>query len=105
MVNLLKFKTPGGIDSYLRYGAGVTPLLEAAGAAVRFSAANPSVIASGDGIPWWDVILVVEYPSPAAFLDMVFSEDYARVAGYRDAALERGDLIAISTWDFTAPRR
>jgi hypothetical protein len=34
----------------------------------------------GDGEkPWWDAIIVVEYPSPAAFPD-------------------RGDLIATSIW-------
>jgi hypothetical protein len=33
--------------------------------------------------PWWDAIIVVEYPSPAAFLDMVS---------------DRGDLIATSIW-------
>jgi uncharacterized protein (DUF1330 family) len=101
MVNLLKFKKPGGVNSYMQYGTGVTPLLEAVGATVRFTGAAPSVVSSEDGAPWWDVILVVEYPSPAAFLKMVTSEEYSQVAGFRDAALERGDLIATTSWDFT----
>jgi uncharacterized protein (DUF1330 family) len=101
MVNLLKFKKPGGVESYMQYGAGVGPLLEQAGATVAFAGATPSAISAVDGTPWWDVILVVEYPSPAAFLSMVTSEDYARVAKYREAALERGDLIATARWDFT----
>lgn len=101
MVNLLKFKKPGGVDSYLQYGAGVAPLLERAGAKVRFAGSTPSVVASADGAPWWDVLMVVEYPTPAAFLDMVTSDEYALVAGFRDDALERGDLIATANWDFT----
>ena len=101
MVNLLKFKQPGGLDSYLQYGAGVAPILEAVGATVRFAGATPSVVASEEGAPWWDVMLVVEYPSPAAFLDMVTSDEYALVAPHRDGALERGDLIATSNWNFT----
>jgi uncharacterized protein (DUF1330 family) len=101
MVNLLKFKKPDGLSSYLQYGAGVAPLLESAGATVRFAGAAPSVVASEDGTPWWDVILVVEYPSPPAFLNMVTSDAYAQVAGYREAALERGDLIATTAWNFT----
>jgi hypothetical protein len=34
MVNLLKFKTPGGLDRYLQYGREVTPHLERVGATV-----------------------------------------------------------------------
>jgi len=41
---------------------------------------------------------VVEYPSPAAFIDMVTNEDYVKIHEYRAAALDRGDLIATSTW-------
>jgi uncharacterized protein (DUF1330 family) len=53
----------------------------------------------GDGEkPWWDAIIVVEYPSPAAFLDMVADEEYLKVHEYRAAGLDRGDLIATSTW-------
>ncbi len=41
---------------------------------------------------------MVEYPSPAAFIDMVTNEDYVKIHEYRAAALDRGDLIATSTW-------
>lgn len=40
----------------------------------------------------------VEYPTPAAFLEMVTTEEYAKVHEHRAAALHRGDLIATSTW-------
>ncbi|WP_102143982.1 DUF1330 domain-containing protein [Mycobacterium hubeiense] len=101
MVNLLKFKQPGGLDSYLRYGAGVTPLLERAGAKVRYGGSLPTAVIGDDAKPWWDVILVVEYPTPAAFLEMVTSEEYATVHVHREAALERGELIATSNWSVT----
>jgi hypothetical protein len=53
----------------------------------------------GDGEkPGWDAILVVEYPSPAAFIDMVTNEKFAKVHQYREDALDRGDLIATSIW-------
>jgi len=51
--------------------------------------------------PWWDVILIVEYPSPQAFIDMVTDPAYAEAHEHRAAALERGDLIATSTWSLT----
>jgi uncharacterized protein (DUF1330 family) len=101
MVNLLKFRQPDGQDSYLKYGAGVAPLLERAGATVRFGGSSPAFLI-GDGVtPWWDVILVVEYPTPAAFLEMVTSEAYAAVHVHRAEALERAELIATANWSVT----
>lgn len=53
----------------------------------------------GDGErPWWDAILIVEYRTPAAFVEMVTTEDYAKVHEHRTATLDRGDLIATATW-------
>lgn len=98
MVNLLQFRESGGLDSYLRYAAEVTPHLERVGAKVRYGGTAPAVIIGGDERPWWDAILIVEYPSPAAFVEMVTSEEYAKVHEHRAAALDRGDLIATSTW-------
>ncbi len=101
MVNLLKFKEPDGLNSYLQYGAGVAPLLERAGATVRYGGSNPAVILGADTKPWWDVMLIVEYPTPGAFLEMVTSAEYAAVHGHRAEALERGELIATSHWSIT----
>jgi uncharacterized protein (DUF1330 family) len=98
MVNLLKFKQPGGLESYLRYGREVTPHLQRVGGIVRYSGAAPTVVIGDGERPWWDAILVVEYPSPGAFIDMVTDDDYLRIHEHRAAALERGDLIATSTW-------
>lgn len=98
MVNLLKFKTPGGRERYLQYGRDVAPHLERVGAAVRYGSAAPATIIGDAEKPWWDAILVVEYPSPQAFIDMVTSPEYATVHEHRAAALERGDLIATSAW-------
>ena len=98
MVNLLKFNDDGGLESYLRYGQEVAPHLERVGATVRYGGTAPAVIIGHGERPWWDAILIVEYPSPAAFIDMVTTEDYAKVHEHRAAALDRGDLIATSTW-------
>ena len=98
MVNLLKFKTPGGLESYRRYGLEVAPHLERVGATLRYAGTAPAVVIGDGERPWWDAILIVEYPTPQAFLDMVTTPEYAQVHEYRAAALERGDLIATSTW-------
>ena len=98
MVNLLKFKAQGGLESYLRYGREVAPHLERVGAAVRYAGTAPAVIIGDGERPWWDAILIVEYPTPQAFIDMVTTPEYAKVHEHRAAALERGDLIATSAW-------
>ena len=99
MVNLLRFRAEGGRESYLRYGQEVAPHLQRVGATVRYLGTSPSVVIGDGERPWWDAILIVEYPSPAAFLDMVTDEDYLKVHEYRVGGLDRGDLIATSIWN------
>ena len=98
MVNLLKFKQAGGLERYLQYGQEVTPHLERVGATIRYGGIAPAVIIGDGERPWWDAILIVEYPTPGAFIDMVTTEEYAKVHEHRAAALDRGDLIATSIW-------
>ncbi len=98
MVNLLKFKTPGGLESYLQYGLEVAPHLERVSAAVRYAGTAPALVIGEGERPWWDKILIVEYPTPQAFIDMVTRPEYAKVHEHRAAGLERGDLIATSVW-------
>jgi uncharacterized protein (DUF1330 family) len=98
MINLLQFRANGGLDSYVRYAQEVAPHLQRVGGTVRYAGAAPSVVIGEGEKPWWDAIIVVEYPSPAAFLDMVTNKDYLTVHEHRAAALDRGDLIATSTW-------
>ena len=102
MVNLLKFKTNGGLESYLRYTQEVAPHLQRVGATLRYAGTAPAQVIGEGERPSWDAILVVEYPTPQAFLDMVTTPEYAAVHEYRAAGLERGDLIATSAWPLAA---
>jgi uncharacterized protein (DUF1330 family) len=43
-------------------------------------------------------MIVAEYPSPSAFIDMVANEEYLEIHQYRAAGLDRGDPIATSVW-------
>jgi uncharacterized protein (DUF1330 family) len=98
MINLLPFRADGGRQSYIRYAQEVAPHLQRVGGTVRYAGAAPTVVVGEGEKPWWDAIIVVEYPSPAAFLDMVSNEEYLKVHEYRAAGLDRGDLIATSIW-------
>jgi uncharacterized protein (DUF1330 family) len=97
MVNLLKFTADGGRESYARYAQEVAPHLQRVGGTVRYAGGAPTQVIGDAEKPWWDAILVVEYPSPAAFIDMVTNAEYLEIHHFRADALERGDLIA-TTW-------
>jgi len=98
MINLLKFNDTGGVDSYRQYGIEVGPHLKRVGGRVVYSGGNPWAVIGDDERPWWDAILVVEYPSPQAFVDMVTDPGYQEVHRHRANALSQGDLIATSKW-------
>jgi uncharacterized protein (DUF1330 family) len=98
MINLLQFRADDGRQSYLRYTYEVAPHLQRVGGTVRYAGAAPGVVIGDGEKPWWDAIIVVEYPSPAAFLDMVSNEEYLKVHEHRAAGLDRGDLIGTAIW-------
>ena len=98
MINLLQFRADGGRQSYIRYIQEVTPHLQRVGGTVRYAGESPAIVIGEGEKPWWDAIIVVEYPSPGAFLDMVTNEEYLKVHEHRAGGLDRGDLIATSIW-------
>jgi uncharacterized protein (DUF1330 family) len=98
MINLLQFRADGGRQSCLRYMQEVTPHLERVGGTVRHAGESPAFVIGEGENPWWDAIILVEYPSPAAFLDVVTNEEYLKVHEQRAGGLDRGDLIATSIW-------
>jgi uncharacterized protein (DUF1330 family) len=89
MLNLLAFKADGGRERYLEYGDAALPLLEKAGGRVLFQGeASPVAL----GAESWDLVLLVEYPTRGAFLEMVSSPEYLEIVHLRTEALERGEL-------------
>ena len=91
MLNLLKFKKEGGRESYLRYIKASGPFVAGVGAKVLyFGKANELL----NGTETWDVVMLVEYPSRKAFLEMANNPDYLKVHQYREDALERAALYA-----------
>jgi uncharacterized protein (DUF1330 family) len=98
MVNLLQFRTPGGVERYLQYSQAVAPHLQRVGAKLVYAGAGPSIVIGDGKHPWWDAIAIVQYPSPAAFLAMVSTDEYRQIHVHREEALVRGDVIATSGW-------
>jgi len=93
MLNLLRFKPEGGRERYEEYGTAVAPLLEQVGAKVAFLGESaPALLGRGE----WDLVLLVEYPTRQAFLEMVGSTEYQTIAHLRTEALEEGELHPLS---------
>lgn len=89
MLNLLAFRPEGGRERYEEYGEAVAPLLEKAGGRIVFLG-DPAQALLGDGS--WDLVVLVEYPTRQAFLDMIASAEYQAIGHLRTEALVKGEL-------------
>jgi uncharacterized protein (DUF1330 family) len=107
MLNLLRYREvadyadtpaldPGhatsGREAYQTYSAGVLPLLEGVGGTIEmFGTCHGTLI--GPAGEEWDDIVLVRYPSTAAFVQMVSSPEYLAIQGHRTAALVDARLV------------
>lgn len=89
MLNLLLFRPDGGRERYAEYGEAVLPLLERAGGRIVFQGQASPVLLGGEG---WDLVLLVEYPTRRAFVEMIQSAEYGAIAHLRTEALAKGEL-------------
>lgn len=94
MLNLLAFKPDGGRERYAEYGAAVLPLLEKTGGRLVFQGEASPVVLGGES---WDLVLLVEYPTRRAFLEMIQSPEYQEIAHLRTEALTRGELHPLNS--------
>ncbi len=100
MVNLVRFRersrdgNGSGWDAYARYSKADMPLLKGVGGTVLW-AGHVEGAAFGDlGDGRWDWVVVVWYPSRAAFLSMVTSPEYALANVDRENAVEDHVILA-----------
>lgn len=98
MINLLGFRQPDGATHYGRYAREVQPHLESVGARAIYAGTTRGFLIGEGARPWWDAILVVEYPTPSAFVQMTGTAEYAAVHEHRARALQRAELIATTSW-------
>lgn len=90
MLNLLALKPDGGFEKYMEYGAAVAPILEEVGGRPLYSARGSRALIGGERV--WDLVLLVEYPSRAAFLGMIGSPGYQEIAHLRTEAITASEL-------------
>jgi len=93
MVNLLRLRDRA---AYRRYSEITMPLIKARGGTVLW-AGNGEAVAFGDAqSDRWDYVVLVRYPSRAAFLEMVRSHEYAAANVHREQAVERHMILAVA---------
>ncbi|CAB4622863.1 unannotated protein [freshwater metagenome] len=105
MVNLLRYLDQAsdgsgrtGREAYATYGAAVIPMVIERGGSFEFMAsAHATVIGPAD--EQWDEVILVQYPSRAAFLDMISSDAYQVAMVDREVALADSRLIPTTRTD------
>ena len=97
MLNLLRF-ADGGRELYARYAAALSEtFLPRYGAEVLYAGDGSTTLVAEAGQSW-DAVLLVRYPSRAAFSAMVADPEYQQVTELRTRALSEAVLQATSAW-------
>ncbi|WOH67471.1 DUF1330 domain-containing protein [Bradyrhizobium sp. BWA-3-5] len=82
MLNLMRFRERSldgdgsGRDAYLRYSALTVPMIKARGGTLLWTGDAKTVALGEQDGNQWDYLALVYYPTVAAFIDMMTSEDY-----------------------------
>lgn len=94
MVNLVRFREKSldgngtGWDAYSRYSKGDIPLIKKVGGTVLWAGHVEGVAFGEPGDGRWDWVVLVQYPSRAAFLSMMTSPEYAVCNADRENGVE-----------------
>jgi len=82
MLNLMRFRERSldgdgtGWDAYLRYSALTVPMIKARGGTLLWTGDAKAVALGPEHGNRWDYLALVYYPTVAAFIDMMTSQDY-----------------------------
>lgn len=83
-----------GAEAYAAYGKASEPFFTGVGGKIVWSGA-PEAMLIGPDDKHWDLVFVAEYPSAAAFVDMVKNPGYQAIVHHRTAAVKDSRLIRI----------
>jgi uncharacterized protein (DUF1330 family) len=82
MLNLMRFRERSldgdgsGWDAYLRYSALTVPMIKARGGTLLWTGNAKAVALGAEAENQWDYLALVYYPTVAAFIDMMTSQEY-----------------------------
>jgi uncharacterized protein (DUF1330 family) len=83
-----------GAEAYAEYGRTSEPFFKGVGGKIVW-AGNPQLVVIGPEDEHWDMAFVAEYPSSAAFGEMVKNPGYQAIVHHRQAAVKTSRLIRI----------
>ncbi len=106
MLNLVRFKDAAtypadhgladkgltGAEAYAHYGADSGPIFQRVGGRIVWRGAMEAMVIGPDA-EHWDAIFIAEYPTSAAFMEMVTDPVYRQAVIHRQAAVETSRLI------------
>ena len=84
MVNLMRFRARSldddgsGWEAYLRYSALTVPMIKARGGTLLWTGDAKAIALGPQDGNQWDYLALVYYPTVAAFIDMMTSDDYEK---------------------------
>ena len=81
-----------GLDAYRAYGRTSGPIFARVGGR-QVWAGRPEVVVTGPSDECWDLAFIAEYPSAAAFLEMVTDPEYREHVKHRNAGVLDSRLI------------
>jgi uncharacterized protein (DUF1330 family) len=96
MLNLLRF-ADGGRPGYEEYARRIVPFLAEVGAEVVYVGDCSTALVAPEQHDW-DAMLLVRYPSRAAFSQMVANPAYQEITGLRTDSLSDAVLQATIPW-------
>jgi uncharacterized protein (DUF1330 family) len=98
MINLLRYRGEEGRESYRRYGEAAAAFLAKAGGRVLYAGACDAQLAGPNDAIAWDTLILVEYPSRKAFIEMVMDPAYQQITHLRSQGLEAAVLQPTRPW-------
>jgi uncharacterized protein (DUF1330 family) len=100
MINLVRFRehsldgNGSGWDAYVRYSKGDMPLLKKVGGTIVWSGHIDATALGQKSSAQWDWVVLVEYPTKAAFLEMMTSPEYQLINKDRENGVEEHVILA-----------
>jgi uncharacterized protein (DUF1330 family) len=106
MLNLVRFKAAAaypadhplagnaltGAEAYAHYGTDSGPVFQRVGGSIVWRGSMEAMVIGPDG-EHWDAMFIAEYPTSAAFMEMVTDPVYRQAVIHRQAAVETSRLI------------
>ena len=83
-----------GLEAYRAYGRTTAHILKRVGGRQVWTG-KPQVMVTGPQSEAWDICFIAEYPSPAAFIEMVRDPEYREFVKHRTAGVEDSRLLRL----------